>query len=76
LRETLDAANSPWLAEAQIALVEALVGSGQSSEARALLVRATTIHGAIPGLGRRVPPVVARCLRAFWFAPLDDRRVF
>ena len=50
LRERLDSAQSPWLAEAQIALAEALHVAGRDDEARALLDRAAAIHAAIPDL--------------------------
>jgi len=51
LRERIDAASSPWLAEAQIALAEALVAEGHVGDARAILARAAAIHAAVPGLG-------------------------
>jgi len=50
LRESIDAASSPWLAEAQVALAEALIAGGRSTDARAMLARAAAIQAAIPGL--------------------------
>jgi serine/threonine-protein kinase len=49
LRETLDAPNSLWLADADIALAEALLASGQNADAEALLARAEAIHAATLG---------------------------
>jgi serine/threonine-protein kinase len=49
LRTTLDVADSPWLAEAQVALAEALVASGRNADAEALLARAEAIHAATLG---------------------------
>jgi serine/threonine-protein kinase len=51
LRESIDAASSPWLAESEVALAEAFLAAGQNSDARAMLARAAAIHAAIPGLG-------------------------
>ena len=43
-RTAMDAPDSPWLAEAQVALAEALIASGRSDEAVALLARASAIE--------------------------------
>ncbi len=51
LRERIDAASSPWLAESQVALAEALFAGGQGSDAIAMLDRAAAVQAAIPGLG-------------------------
>lgn len=51
MRESIDAASSPWLAEAQVALAEALLATGQSGDAKTMLTRAAAIHAATPALG-------------------------
>jgi serine/threonine-protein kinase len=51
LRLTADAAQSPWLAEAQLALAACLIDLGLGDQARALISRAAAIHAAHPELG-------------------------
>jgi serine/threonine-protein kinase len=51
LRTTGDTAQSPWLAEAQIAVASCLIDLGQHDAARALLARAGAIQAAHPELG-------------------------
>ena len=51
LRTAGDTAQSPWLAEAQLALASCLIELGQPDAARALLARAGAIQGAHPELG-------------------------
>ena len=54
LRETNDDANqSPWLAEAQIALAECLIDLGQRDKARALARKAAAIEAAHMELGEQ-----------------------
>jgi len=50
-RERLDAPQSPWLAEAQIALAEASIAVGDAASAQPLLASAERIHAANPSLG-------------------------
>jgi serine/threonine protein kinase len=69
LREKIDAAASPWLAEAQIALAEALVAEGRVGDARVILACAAAIHAAVPGLGDRYRQPLQEA-----YALLDARR--
>ena len=51
LREANDDKNSPWLAEAQVALAECLVSLGERTRARTLLASAKAIHATHRELG-------------------------
>jgi tetratricopeptide (TPR) repeat protein len=51
LRSAEDNANSPWIAEAQIALAGCLLASGDSRAARLLMRRAAAIQATHPELG-------------------------
>lgn len=51
LRAANDQPNSPWIAEAQIALAECLIALGDETQARSLVKRAAAIHSSHTELG-------------------------
>ena len=51
LRAANDQLNSPWIAEAQLALAECLIALGDPARARSLMKRAAVIHASHPELG-------------------------
>jgi serine/threonine-protein kinase len=63
LRTAGDAAQSPWLAEAQLALAACLVDLGQREAARALIGRAGAIQAAHPELGEHLKAPLQRAGR-------------
>jgi tetratricopeptide (TPR) repeat protein len=54
LRRADDAPQSPWLAEAQLALASCLLDLGQHARARALVAEAAAIEAAHPELGQHL----------------------
>jgi len=63
LRTAGDAAQSPWLAEAQLALAACLIDLGQREPARALIGRAGAIQAAHPELGEHLKAPLQRAGR-------------
>jgi tetratricopeptide (TPR) repeat protein len=63
LRAAGDAAQSPWLAEAQVALAACLIDLGQREAAQALIGRAGAIQAAHPELGEHLKAPLQRAGR-------------